>query len=57
VERELAQLIHDFRRGLVLLVVPRTLIAHHVRRREFDYLKGQIFLKPHLMEWMLRNHA
>jgi uncharacterized protein YbgA (DUF1722 family) len=28
----LAQLIHDYREGLVPLVVPVTLIGHHVRR-------------------------
>jgi uncharacterized protein YbgA (DUF1722 family) len=54
---ELAELIHDYRRGLVPLVVPVTLIAHHVRCHEIDYLKGQVFLEPHPKELMLRNHV
>jgi uncharacterized protein YbgA (DUF1722 family)/uncharacterized protein YbbK (DUF523 family) len=54
---ELAELIHDYRRGLVPLVVPVTLIGHHVRRHALDYLNGQMFLEPHPKELMLRNHV
>jgi len=54
---ELAQLIDDYRRGLVPLVVPITLIGHHVRRHAIDYLGGQVFLEPHPKELMLRNHV
>jgi uncharacterized protein YbgA (DUF1722 family) len=54
---ELAGLIHDYRKGLVPLVVPLTLIGHHVRCHEVDYLKGQVFLEPHPKELMLRNHV
>jgi len=54
---ELAELIHDYRNGLVPLVVPVTLIGHHVRRHEIAYLAGQKFLAPHPRELMLRNHV
>ena len=54
---ELATLIHDYRAGLVPLVVPVTLIAHHVRRHDIAYLAGQRFLEPHPKELMLRNHV
>jgi uncharacterized protein YbgA (DUF1722 family)/uncharacterized protein YbbK (DUF523 family) len=54
---ELAQLIHDYRQGLVPLVVPVTLIGHHVRRHQIDYLRGQVYLEPHPRELMLRNHV
>jgi uncharacterized protein YbgA (DUF1722 family)/uncharacterized protein YbbK (DUF523 family) len=54
---ELAELIHDYRNGLVPLVVPVTLISHHVRRHGIDYLRGQVFLEPHPKELMLRNHV
>jgi len=54
---ELAELIHDYRKGLVPLVVPATLIGHHARRHDIDYLRGQIFLEPHPKELMLRNHV
>jgi uncharacterized protein YbgA (DUF1722 family) len=55
--RELALLIDDYRRGLVPLVVPLTLIRHHVRRLASPYLTGQVYLEPHPRELMLRNHV
>ncbi|MFI5028840.1 MAG: YbgA family protein [Solirubrobacterales bacterium] len=55
--RELAVVVDDFRRGLVPLVVPVTLIRHLARRFEVRYLMGQIYLEPHPKELMLRNHA
>ena len=54
---ELAELIHDYRKGLVPLVVPVTLMGHFVRKHEIDYLQGQVFLEPHPKELMLRNHV
>jgi uncharacterized protein YbgA (DUF1722 family)/uncharacterized protein YbbK (DUF523 family) len=44
---ELADLIHDYRAGLVPLVVPITLIRHHVRRLDVTYLADQTYLEPH----------
>jgi uncharacterized protein YbgA (DUF1722 family) len=55
--RELVVLIDDHRRGLVPLVVPLTLIKHHVRRLGVAYLTGQVYLDPHPKELMLRNHV
>jgi len=54
---ELADLIRDYRLGLVPLVVPVTLLRHHARRLEIDDLSGQTFLEPHPKELMLRNHV
>ena len=54
---ELHALIEDYRRGLVPLVVPMTLIRHHVRRHGVAYLEGQTYLEPHPRELMLRNHV
>jgi len=54
---ELSELIHDYRNGLVPLVVPVTLIRHHVRRYDIEYLEGQLFLEPHPRELMLRNQV
>ena len=55
--RELQETIDDYRRGLVPLVVPVTLIRHHVRRHGVEYLDGQVYLQPHPRELMLRNHV
>jgi uncharacterized protein YbgA (DUF1722 family)/uncharacterized protein YbbK (DUF523 family) len=54
---ELAELIHDYRVGLVPLVVPVTLLRHHARVGEVAYLRGQTYLEPHPKELMLRNHV
>jgi len=55
--QELARVIDDYREGLVPLVVPVTLIRHHVRRHGIEYLAGQTYLEPHPKELMLRNHV
>jgi uncharacterized protein YbgA (DUF1722 family)/uncharacterized protein YbbK (DUF523 family) len=55
--RELSGLIDDYRRGLVPLVVPITLIRHHVGRLRIAYLMEQLYLEPHPKELMLRNHV
>ena len=54
---ELAATIDEYRRGLVPLVVPLTLVRHYVRRHEVGYLAGQTYLEPHPREMMLRNHV
>jgi uncharacterized protein YbgA (DUF1722 family)/uncharacterized protein YbbK (DUF523 family) len=54
---ELLAVIEDYRRGLVPLIVPITLIRHYVRRFDVAYLRGQIYLEPHPKELMLRNHV
>jgi uncharacterized protein YbgA (DUF1722 family)/uncharacterized protein YbbK (DUF523 family) len=55
--RELASVIEDYRAGLVPLIVPITLVRHHVRTLDIGYLKGQVYLEPHPRELMLRNHV
>ncbi len=55
--RELQESIADYGRGLVPLVVPVTLVKHHVRRHAVGYLAGQRYLDPHPKELMHRNHA
>ena len=54
---ELVEVIDEYRRGLVPLVVPLTLVKHHVRRLEVRYLADQVYLTPHPKELMLRNHV
>jgi uncharacterized protein YbgA (DUF1722 family) len=54
---ELLECIDDYRTGLVPLVVPLTLIRHHVRVHDVKYLAGQTYLWPDPRELMLRNHV
>jgi uncharacterized protein YbgA (DUF1722 family)/uncharacterized protein YbbK (DUF523 family) len=55
--RELMEIIEEYRRAMVPLVVPLTLIRHWVRRFDIAYLKHQTYLEPHPRELMLRNHV
>lgn len=54
---ELLDLIKRYKGGLVPLVVPLTLLNHHIRRHDVAYLAGQVYLNPHPAELMLRNHV
>jgi uncharacterized protein YbgA (DUF1722 family) len=56
-KQELIDCIDEYRRGLVPLIVPITLVRHHVRALDVEYLAGQTYLEPHPRELMLRNHA
>jgi uncharacterized protein YbgA (DUF1722 family)/uncharacterized protein YbbK (DUF523 family) len=55
--RELAGVIEEYGKGLLPLIVPITLVRHHVRVLGVDYLAGQTYLEPHPRELMLRNHV
>jgi uncharacterized protein YbgA (DUF1722 family) len=55
--QELLELIQDFRRRLIPLVVPLTLLRHYVKKYRVTYLENQIYLQPSPKELMLRNHV
>jgi uncharacterized protein YbgA (DUF1722 family) len=55
--RELIELLDDYGRGMLPLVVPLTLVRHYVRRLRIPYLQAQTYLEPHPKELMLRNHV
>ena len=55
--RELIESIERYRTGLLPLIVPVTLIRHHVRRLDVEYLRDQVYLEPHPQELMLLNHV
>jgi len=50
---ELRTAIEDYRQGFVPRVVPLTLLRHHVRQQDIEYLAGQVYLSPHPKELML----
>ena len=54
---ELLEVIGEYHRGLVPLVVPVTLLGHYVRKSRQPYLARQICLNPHPAELLLRNHV
>jgi uncharacterized protein YbgA (DUF1722 family)/uncharacterized protein YbbK (DUF523 family) len=56
-KRELLEVIDRYRNRLLPLVVPITLFRHYVRKYGIAYLERQVFLSPHPIELMLRNHV
>ena len=56
-KQELLNAIEDYRAELVPLIVPITLMRHHVRVHGISYLEEQLYLDPHPKELMLRNHV
>ena len=56
-KRELLEVIDRYREKLIPLIVPVTLIGHYVRKYRVSYLDRQVFLNPHPVELMLRNHV
>jgi len=56
-KEELQEVVGNYHRGLVPLIVPVTLLKHYVREYDEPYLKRQYYLAPHPLELMLRNHV
>lgn len=56
-KRELREVIDQYGRELVPLVVPIVLLRHYVRKYDIAYLKRQYYLHPHPAELKLRNHV
>ena len=56
-KKELMEVIGDFHKGLIPLIVPIVLLRHYVREYDEPYLKRQYYLNPHPVELMLRNHV
>lgn len=54
---ELLTVIGDYHWDLVPLVVPLTLLKHHLVRVRVSYVLDQVYLNPHPKELMLRNHV
>jgi len=55
VRAQILEIIEDYRRGIVPLIVPITLVRHYARMLNIDYLENQSYLSPHPKELALRN--
>lgn len=49
--------IEDYRKNLVPLIVPLTLIRHYINKFSIGYIMNQSYLNLHPKELMLRNHV
>ena len=54
-KQELTDSIENYRRGLLPLIVPITLLRHHFRRNPDPYIERSYSLQPHPDELMLLN--
>lgn len=55
-KHELLNAIENYRCGLLPLIVPITLLKHHLNHYPQPYLEKQSYLSPYPAELMLRNH-
>jgi uncharacterized protein YbgA (DUF1722 family)/uncharacterized protein YbbK (DUF523 family) len=56
-KRELQDVIANYHRELIPIIVPITLLQHFIRKYNVEYLRQQAYLNPHPLELMLRNHV
>ena len=56
-KKELQDVIANYHQELAPIIVPITLLQHYVRKYNVEYLKQQVYLNPHPLELMLRNHV
>ncbi len=56
-KQEMLEIIGQYRKGNVPLIVPVTLFNHFVRKYQEPYLLKQTYLNPHPVNLKLRNHV
>ena len=57
-KREMVEVIDQYRQEFLPLVVPITLLRHHLNRHPVpEWDKQQTYLNPYPRELMLRNHV
>jgi uncharacterized protein YbgA (DUF1722 family)/uncharacterized protein YbbK (DUF523 family) len=56
-KQELLEIIDQYHRKYVPLIVPIVIINHYIRKFNEPYLQKQFYLHPHPLELMLRNHV
>jgi uncharacterized protein YbgA (DUF1722 family)/uncharacterized protein YbbK (DUF523 family) len=54
-KQELIEILDNYRNGKVPLIVPVTLMRHHLRRFPDEYISSQYYMSPYPEELMLRN--
>lgn len=54
-KQEILELIEQYRNGYLPLIVPVTLLKHHLNRHQVPWVTSQTYLNPYPAELMLRN--
>lgn len=55
-KQELISVIEQYRKGMVTLIAPVTLINHYIKQFGNEYIASQAYLNPHPIELGLRNY-
>jgi uncharacterized protein YbgA (DUF1722 family) len=56
-KHELLEVIENYHKGHIPLIVSVVLINNYVKKFDLPYLKRQYYLNPQPLELMLRNHV
>lgn len=56
-KQELLEIIDQYKKSYLPLIVPITLLNHYVRKYDISYLASQVYMNPHPIELGLRNQA
>ena len=56
-KQEVLEIVEEYRKGNVPLIVPVTMMNHFTRKYQELYLAKQTYLKPHPVDLKLRNHV
>lgn len=56
-KEELIEIIMNYHKMIIPIIVPLTLIKHYAKKYNIEYLKRQTFLNAHPLELMLLNHV
>lgn len=54
-KQEILELLEAYRKGQLPLIVPITMMKHHLRRYPHPYIEQQYYMNPYPEELMLRN--
>jgi uncharacterized protein YbgA (DUF1722 family)/uncharacterized protein YbbK (DUF523 family) len=54
-KQEMLELLEAYRKGQLPLIVPITMMKHHLRRYPHPYIEQQYYMNPYPEELMLRN--
>jgi len=56
-KQELLEIIDQYKKRYLPLIVPVTILNHYVRKYDVPYLAYQVYLNPHPVELGLHNQA
>ena len=56
-KKDIGNVIEDYRKEIIPLIVPITLLRHYIHKHNVRYILDQVYLNPHPKDQMLRNHV